>query len=444
MKQLKRKNIKAIDKSIATAVVNAVSKSQNKKTRKRRRVARRLNNTLNRVENAVIRSEIGAVKRRSFAKTFGISDGILLHGFEELAQTMFSGVSGIHRGLSLGLELTALCRFRQRINVTVPAGTNLAYAWAPSQLSSVNTFVYSAGTGAVNIQDPYNTNGTLNVTTTSIGGPFVVINPSNGWRTVRAAMTIVPTANVTSQGGYQMHAFAPNVYVGSPSQLTLTALPSGGSWTGPAGFDNFSMCTAYPGTTSVVLQYFPGCDGINVESSAFYGASDTESDGFIGYIRAATTTATEYTIQFDYGIEYIPNTNYRPYVDRDAPQISAPAYQELSKFVVKNWDKVIITDIVTHNNMVSQLEHTVAPLTTSYNMVNQVGDSSLYGPQKRLLHAMEEEKSYCEVIADGLGYDVCGAVGTATYNTGKQLLGAIIGSPNGQMLPAGYRHAIGL
>jgi len=373
----------------------------------------------------VIRKEFAA--RRNFGS---FVDSETTEGFMSLLQTLFSGTSGIHRGLCLGAQTTGLCRFKQVVDFTVPAGTYLTYAWAPVALTNGNIFTYASGIGATFPVDPYNSTAIANITSASLPGPFTATNPSIEWRVVRAAMRVTPEASVLNQGGVVLHAYCPEVYAGTPSPANLIGLVAGApGWTA-ANFENFEFLKTFSGTQQSYTQWFPNDDEIYIEPASSWNSTTTPLSGFVGYIYAPTT-AVQYHLEFDYGIEYVPNTAYRPYVDRDLPLTHPNAYYELNKYIMKHWDEAVIATVAQHDYLISTIEHLGAPKSVRWNMANQVSDPSIYHPIN--VEATLYDKM-CGGLMDATGSDICGIASGSlkgmANNAGRSLINSIVAGNN--------------
>ncbi len=372
---------------------------------------------------------------RRLASQVSMKDANVLKGTRDLVQNCFSGVGGIHRGLSLGSQLTALCRFKQSFQVTVPSGTYYSYAWAPaalfSQYAHQAAFSTNGLTLTTNPTDPWNSLALTNVGLLNQPGPFFGTNPSTSWRLVRGAMTISPTSSVLNQGGVQCHAYATNVYVGVPAAIDLQALPSnavaGNAWNA-TNFVNFEQYKLMQGTTPMVLQWYPNDDEIYVQSLAFWQTVSTPYSGFVGYMQAPSTNSAQYTIELDYGIEYVPNLAYRPYVDRYLPTVDEDAFQELNKFVSKHWDECVVTTRVQYDKFVDKFEHSTPALRTHIDMTGDVGMPSDYLPP---LATKSMIGKACDALANTTGYDVCDMVysGANQYagNAARKVLNTVLG-----------------
>jgi hypothetical protein len=362
--------------------------------------------------------------RSSLASRVGLVDTASSVGTEQLLQSLFSGISGLHRGLAQGTQLTALCRFKQVLDIIIPAGTYCTYAWAPDAAQYDSTFRYSLATSATytGIQSPWTS--ATGYTSTGFAGPFNATNPSTSFRIVRAAMRITPTNNVVNMGGVSVHAYVSDAYIGPPSAANLASLSST-EWS-ESNFEQYEMLTTYDGTQHIMLQWFPNDDEIRVEPAT---PATQPNSGFYGYIQAPSTTSTTYHLEFDYGIEYTPTLSYRPFVERQAPTTNQNAYYFLNLFANKYWNEAVITTVQQYEKFVSAIEHTMLPFTNSYQMSNQVTNPKIPAMRRIEREAYIQEEGMCDYITDKTGYDVCGiasdSLGDMAKTTGKVLLDAI-------------------
>jgi hypothetical protein len=301
----------------------------------------------------------------------GTNEIVTAKGYDFLVQSLFSGVRGIHRGITWGNQRTALARFKAVADISIPLNTFLTYIWSPSFVSTANIFVYSSGTGATSVQDPYNSLGTANVTSTTMAGPFNGTSPALAWRIVRAAMKITNTTAITSQAGFQLHSYSSTAYQGSPASGTMSAIPAGAGWT-TTNLENINPSMTFSGQTSTMLQFYPNDSEIYVQDANFYSSNESELSGFLGTIFAGSV-AQSYHIEFDYGIEYVPTLAYRPYVDTALPAVAPQANYYLTHFIDKNWNHTVITTWQDYVNHTSSIEHLPSARSWSYMMASTVG-----------------------------------------------------------------------
>lgn len=333
----------------------------------------------------------------------------------------------------MGSQTTALCRFKQVLDLNIAAGGNATYAWSPAALASGNAFQFcTSGVTTTNLADPYNSTSAAGYTPAGFAGPFAVVDPSLEYRVVRASMRITPTTTVTQMSGIQHHTYAPTVYIGGTGSANLVAIPPGVpgvAWTKSA-FENFEIFKAFNGFESVMIQWFPSDDEINIESRAYYGTNDTSLSGFVGYFQAATGVSTSYHIELDYGIEYVPNTSYRPYVERKLPSTHPNAFYFLSQEIGQHWDQLVIQTVTQYDRNTAIIDHKPSSWTSSYQLGNQVSTPSLFTPSLRKAHMeaefLEEVEDYqiCNEINKMTGLDVCGGVRNTAYAVGKGIMKA--------------------
>lgn len=377
----------------------------------------------------VVRTRNNRRSRQPPREVISRTDREIAHSTQELLQTLFSGISGIHRGLSLGSGNTAICRIKQIFTVNVPAGSYASYAWAPAAAQSSNAFQYAYSAGGAGIlasapTDPFNSLSTVGISTLAKPGAFYPLDPSTEWRVVRASMQIDNTSPIIDEGGPQCHVRVDNLYNGGsliagglaqmPSELT-----SANAWSQNA-FANFEYMQLFRAQKSVVLQWYPNDDEIYIEPRAAIVASTFPISGFAGYFYAPPTKAQVYNFTIDYGVEYVPNKDYKQFVDRKQPLGNPGAQYELNKFIGRTWDQVVITTKERLNAWTSKIEHLPGLYVDAYEqemgVYNPISDSV---PFKR-------EASYMEDICEGVEYitggDVCGAVKNTAKHIGKTLV----------------------
>jgi len=342
------------------------------------------------------------------------SDIVNEHGLDQLTQSLFSGVAGIHRGITWGNQTTALCRFKQVVTLTLPLNTYCSIAWAPTQLANANAFVYVNGNAAANtlIVDPYNSTGTAGYTSTSVAGPFNSGSPALEWRVVRAAMRLTPTTSLTATSGSVMAAYIPALYVGPPAAGSLTM--AGAAWT-QTNMENYAIMKTFSGQQSLMFQWFPDDDEVFVETAAHYAVSDVGNSGF-GIILGGGNGAVTYLVELDYGIEYVPVTAYRPYVDKKLPEVNPDAAYYLTHRIQKSWDKLVLATVQEYDAQTALIDHLPSAWSERYQAANVVTTPAVNLPLR-----LEEEKAlgYCDYVTERTGYDVCGGV-AATLEKASQ------------------------
>lgn len=349
-----------------------------------------------------------------------LSDKVALQGLDHLKQSLFSGIAGIHRGITWGNQSTALCRFRRVFDISVKAGSTAVYAWSPTSLTSANAFTYAYSTTVNQTTpfNPFNTTGVANVTVGTNDGPFTSENPALEWRIVRAAMRITPTASLTNSSGYHLHAYAPCVYTGYPGAANLSAVPiTPSAWTASV-LENFAMWKTFAAQQQAMLQWFPDDDEVYVNTKAAYDNPTNSASGFIG-ILAGGSNDCSYHIELDYGIEYVPSIIYRPFVERSLPEVPPDATYYLTHLIQKDWDRLVLTTVQQYDQMTAAIDHLPSAWSTRYQQSNGIGM-----PSYSLPLVVEETKAsnLCDNFERITGYDVCGGVSTGLKRVGNAMV----------------------
>jgi hypothetical protein len=367
--------------------------------------AKQINRTLNRVEkvvNKIVPKKIKTKKKKvlpklkRFTNALGMTDAIVCRSVETLLQTVFSGVTGISRGIALGSQTTALARFHTANTLDVAAGQFLTFAWAPACVTDPNWFVY---TNNAVLQSPYLP------TSTSLGGPFAVTSPAVSWRVVRASMRLTPISNILSQGGAIVAAYHPNLYNGNPTNVNCTFSFTDNYIT------NMEYMKTYSGTDSPFFQWFPNDDEIYVENPLHYSSTSSTLSGFVGYIRNNSASPMSYRVEWDIGIEYVPNSAYRPFVQRQLPDVHTDAMYYMNRFISSEWDKLVLTNFSTYTALTEILDHVQHTHLASYQYASQVGIPSYQLPSNEkgyLSKGLDVVMEACETAQYYTGVDVCG------------------------------------
>ncbi len=348
-----------------------IEKAEKQLLKEEKKIEQKLNNKAN-AKNALLKMARQEINKRQGRKPqkyqLGAAQTSMQYSRDLLLNTLFCAEKGISRGMAWGLQTTALARFKTFVDVSIPAGTYLNYILAPAQASSANWFAYSYGTGSTTINNPYATGA--NITNAAVAGFFNSLDPSVGWRVVRTAMRFTPTGTVTNQGGEQFHAYHPNLYNGSPSLVDLTQAVTASLLT------NMEMSVAFGGYERTILQWVPNDNEIYVENTGTYSAATTETSTFVGYVFVPTTTT--FRIDFDIGIEYIPNAAYRPYVDRALPSIKPDTWFDVNQVVAKDWMSLMIMTYPKYEALCQTFNPVQHHWTYTEQVASSVGAPSLY------------------------------------------------------------------
>jgi hypothetical protein len=254
-------------------------------------------------------------------------------------QTLFYPTHGIYRGVSNGMETSAISYIAGSMDLNTGTSPVVLFNFVPSLATAgqqVLPAFFSSGIGA-NFGAAF-TN--MNLAASSIAGPFNNPNPSSEYRVVSATLNIIPTGAMLERGGAGKLGY----YSLYDPQTFNSTLP----------IDNLAISEAWDGTTSMCLHWVPNSD------EQFFGTSTSliNRSGFCGYLTQSSSSLNSFRFEWMVGIEYIPTGSYRPLVQKSAPEMTFDTYYYVNKICIDKWAPLMIDTLSGWRErlMVSELD----------------------------------------------------------------------------------------
>jgi hypothetical protein len=267
----------------------------------------------------------------------------------------------------------------------------------PDRLDASNYFSLNYSTTNLTSANPFATN--VGYTQIQVPGPFVTTNPTNGsWRVLSAQLKVINTTNITARNGDCAYAYNP----GLPSATITTSTLD---WA-RSNLDQLEWNLPLSGDVAAIVNWVPNDEEIQISSAAPNSYSAIQ-----GYILSTVAMAQTFRFEWDLGIEYIPSTLYRPFVDRKLPKTHPDATYYVNQELSANWDKWVILPYLEYLRSVKALD-VVDPGFLPVQRLNAMGAVGTSGVVGDLDVADEVVYRGQDVIEDPYtGYDVMGAVG---------------------------------
>jgi hypothetical protein len=205
-------------------------------------------------------------------------------------------------------------------------------------------------------------------------GPFSTTNPStNAWRVVSFQLKMIPTSQVTAKGGDLVVGYHPSVGTAISAGANVPEFSR-------VNIDNLEWSMPVSGDVAIVINWVPNSAENTLQSSSHIG--DAPQSAVLGYFLGAGTTSCSFRVEYDIGIEYVPNVSYRPFVERKVPQGHPDAWYHINKELSENWDRWVIMPYSTYLMEVKSHESLNPGFTTvarlngmgSYGYGGVVGD----------------------------------------------------------------------
>lgn len=330
---------------------NANSKGELTKKRDKKKIKKQIKKAF-KIEGK-LKQDIATM--RTLAQDLGPRAGVdamLGYELDRAFHSFFDINHDYHRTTSQGYVETAKSITTYTLTVSIPAGTWLNLLWCPSA-GAVGTAVspdtangsfawlmYSLG-GTV-LQNPYLT--TNSATPANIQNPYYssTMNvPGIKWRQIGAHMIVTPTSSLLNQAGSGFLYYAPEFYSNQPSSASIAQPVT------QSNIDQYHIYRAFNGTEKMIVNAPPNED----ETDLIDNAGVRESYSAVGLNISNTGSVTMgYTIVFKEAYEFEPTQSNRNIVSVGSPCMPDLIWPYFTKFVMKNWQKYVLTSFDTYSN----------------------------------------------------------------------------------------------
>lgn len=360
-------------------------------------------------KNKSKKSQSRKLPRNYFHKYFSHENNATQASVHRITQSLFYPTHGIHRGISNGFETTALANIQGSADVGIVSSTDtiMRFTFLPALFA---TPVVSGNPNFINIVSSADASAPLWTIAGAIGGPFLANNPSTSARIVSATLTIIPSGALMSRSGEGK--------IGYGSRIGTTV-----SDYARDSVDNLAISQAWDGLNSMCLHWVPGVDEQIFRTGLW--SSQIDFSGFVGYLIFPTNANLSFRFEWQIGIEYLPTTAYRPYVDRHPSDNTFDSYYYVNRILTAHWSPLMIDTLDGYrarNNMVGgssyggRLGQFITGAGASGVGFNNAANADVLQDVDDSFETMAPENSYaskagrmfCDGVTNLTGLDMCG------------------------------------
>lgn len=370
----------------------------------------------------------------------GPYDPTMVSSVHKLVQTQFYPQKGVYRGISNGLEMTGITFYQGSLEISVNGTTlnTLSFEFIPGLYAKgaagtqANFFNSIAATA---ITDPKTT-----PLAGAVGGPFATTNPSTTGRVVSAALIITPASTVLNRGGEGKLGYA-----SSSDSLNWTR----------SDIDNLAISRSWDGLDAMALHWTPGVAEYEFGQATVY---NPDMSSLVGYVVAPVNVAMAWRVEWQVGIEYLPNSTFRPLIDRKAPKVRPDARYFLNDTIQEHWTPLMISTLHNYQERLAIASSLGGLPSTQFINHAGVGGTGFVGmnagEQAGVLDEFEEDNGFVRVMGAAqrsAGQHICnfaeGLTGEDVCGNPMGALGNMVGNAFGRPQPRPVlrnRYALGL
>jgi hypothetical protein len=417
----RRNRRKAVDLIVQPVNNNNGGNGQGKTARnRRRRLKKRL--MLRGLGNGTM-----AVPRNYYNQYFSHIDPTMEQSVHRLIQSYFYPQQGIHRSISSGIEPTGLTLYQGSFEVATTATDNtISFQLLPTAFAEP----FVAGSPTVPVTNFFSVSASPapflppSQGAFGVGGPFSATNPASSGRVVSCTLNMIPASTTLNRGGEGKIG-----YVGDVNSL---------GWT-RSDIDNLAISRAWDGIESMTMHWAPNTDEYNNTDGTAATALSNNPSGLVGYIVVPLQAIVIWRFEWQIGIEYEPNANFRPLIDRKVPMVRPDARYFINQVIQQHWTPLMIS---SYKDYLGRL-NIAASIPGGLNKYQYADHAGLGGvgfknPAERDVVedwetiAKDRDDGLASMIGKGIanagctaleyatGEDVCGAPFTSAFNMFKR------------------------
>lgn len=448
-----------MNQTTTTTTQKSFRKSNNNNNRKKNKQIQKRVVTVQKVKAPKLKNLVKKVARRVHyydRYTGGQLQRDMDASVHSLLETQFYPPRGIHRGLTNGLEVSAISYLQGSFEMQTTSANNvLTFAASPGQFavptgSGTISLPFISWTNGTDIASPFSAGGSGIVNPVKFAGPFnssVRTPPHVLARTVSFAMNIIPASNVLNRGGEGKIGYTSSWGTNSVAPFTRNNI------------DNLLISRAWDGMEAMALHWTP-----NSSEYAFTEGNDIPQDnadtfvnhsGLLGYVVTVPGAPCVWRVDYQVGIEYLPNNDFKPLVDRKVPLCLDSAVSYLNRIIMQSWSPLMISTYSNYMARVSlfgglpgglretiRLDHAGIgggfsnPMevgNASYDVIEPTDEETIAGGFLR-----SARKGMCNII----GNDICDDPVQALTNRAGQALGSYVGNKYLGRTRAGHSNMI--